>query len=452
MGHTNLARLLLVALLSAGVAQAFAEGREVDACVLHTPSIPLDKVWGGTKVGFDAIESARAIYIGYYDSERWLSVSAIDKCTQKITKVRIPSQYAGWDAHNYVTLALDNTGRLHVAGNMHASKLVYARMERPDDINSLKPVPRLVGTEEERVTYPNFFSFQDGSLGFSYRSGESGSGTEIIDRFGGDGWQRWLDKPLMASSSSMRVSAYPTKYTLGPDKNFHVAWVWRTGDVETNFRINYAKSADLRRWTNSKGEEIRLPMTPDNAEVVDPIPQRAGLFNNIQLGFDEGGRPIISYLKFDSAGATQLWHARLEGNTWHIYKSTQWTYRWDPRGAGTIPMEIGFSGVQWRDGMLLESVRHPAMGSVIVQYDPATLQVDKMLKGYAWTKLPKVDRTAPRGLSLSVQRVRGLDSNAPSYAISWVSMPADTRDLQRPCKPEIADCRYAYDLLLHGAD
>jgi hypothetical protein len=268
----------------------------------------VDQTWGGTRIKFSAIESPSAIYIGYYDAERWLAVSEIDKCTGKVNKVRLPSRFDGWDSHNYITLALDDRHRLHVAGNMHGSPLTYARMERSGDLGSMKTLRSMSGGDEQRTTYPNFFRFADGALGFSYRSGGSGDGKEILNRFDGHQWRRWLDSPLFDSlPGAPSISAYSTGYISGPDGYFHIAWVWRdTPAVETNFHVNYARSKDLRHWEDSNGKTIALPITLGNAEVVDPVGQMRGLYNNIKLGFDSERRPVISYIKFDQQGLTPM--------------------------------------------------------------------------------------------------------------------------------------------------
>lgn len=424
-------------------------------CAGIPSSLTIDQTWGGTRVAYSSIESASAVYTAYYDGDRWLSVSEINKCSGKLTKVRLPSRFGGWDPHNYITLSLDSKDRLHVAGNMHISPLIYSRMSRPGDLTSLEVLLPQVGSLEDRVTYPSFFELADGSLAFSYRYGRSGDGTEIINRFDGDVWRRWLDKPLFSSSKlGPKVSAYHTSYFKGPDGNYHVAWIWRkSADVQTNFNINYAYSPDLKNWYSSAGEILVLPLTPDNADVVHKVPTNSGLFNNIRLGFDREKRPVISYLKFDETGATQLWHARKVAGVWRGRPSTRWSYRWNPKGAGNIPTVIDFGGVVWRDGMLLERVRHPDLGNVTLRYDPESLEVDEIMKVIADPSLPKVkvDRRAPFGTVLYVVPVRAGKSK-PSVArtISWVSMPADTRGYERKCQPELADCRYLFDLILHS--
>ncbi|MES2508808.1 MAG: BNR repeat-containing protein [Pseudomonadota bacterium] len=449
------ARLLLLTVFFFinGISVSVAEQR---ACAPLPDTLNVDRIWGGTSVRFGSVESASAIYIGYYDTQRWLAVSQIDKCTGHVKKVRLSSRFAGWDSHNYIAMALDKEGRVHIAGNMHVTPLVYARMSKPDDLESLQTLQPTTEANQSRTTYPRFFEFPDGALGLSYRDGQSGNGVEIIDRFDGTAWQRWLTNPLFGPSSVREhVNAYATDYIRGPDGYFHVAWVWRVNsNVETNFNINYARSKDLRAWETSKGKSLALPITPLNAEVVDVVPQGSGLFNNIKLGFDGDARPVISYLKFDAKAYTQLFHARQEINGWKVSQSTRWHYRWDPRGRGTIPSEISFSGLVWRDGMLVERITHPEKGnSGTFDYNVQSLAIGNLIKSFRWPDAIDVSRAVPLNTRLQRLAVKPTKNDvAPSFAITWASMPNDTRDLPRVCKPEVADCRYAFDLILHKLD
>ena len=415
-------------------------------------TISVGTAWGGTRVPYNAQETANFFYVGYYDAERWLAVSQIDKCTAEVRTVRLPSRFAGWDAHNSVALALDQAGRLHVAGNMHASPLVYSRMDKADDLSSLTILKPMVGSDEEKTTYPMFFRFEDGSLGFSYRTGQSGNGCELINRFDGERWSRLGERPLFApASSGPPVNAYHTGFVRGPDHFFHVAWVWReTHNVETNFNVNYAKSPDLRTWLTSTDEILPLPITPAKAEIADPVPQQSGLFNNVKLGFDVQGRPVISYVKFDSRGHSQLFHARPENGKWQVVQSTTWAHRWDPRGGGTIPAEIGFSGVEVHEGRLLERIRHPVVGAATLVYAPDSLRETKINRSSREGPTARVMREVPPGALLNVQPVFDR-AGSPSKvrAISWLSHPADNRDRPRNCATAVPVCDFRSELQLH---
>ena len=446
-------RLLLLIWLSGFYTQAWAGDFSVSPlCRPMAADMIIDRVWGGTRVGFGTLDNTDFIYLGYYDGDRWLTVSQINKCNGIIQKVRLPSRFAGWDSHNSVALALDGAGRLHVAGNMHASPLVYARMDEPDNLRSLSVLKPLLGIEEERTTYPNFFRFPDGSLGFSYRSGQSGNGSEIVNRFDGTKWSRWIDQPLFAPSTvKQHVNAYHTGFVTGSDGFFHIAWVWReNANVETNFNVSYARSHDLKTWESSTGAFIALPITPSNAEVVDNVPKGSGLFNNIRLGFDTQGRAVISYLKFDTQGFSQLFHAKREADDWKIVQSTDWTYRWDPRGGGTIPSEISFSGLMARQSHLMERVRHPEIGSVTLKYTPSTLRVDSIIKNYDRGATATVKREMVPGAVLNAQALRQADGGTShAHSISWLSHPSDNRDRPRECKTTGLDCAFVSELHLH---
>lgn len=433
-----------------------AESVDGAKCVGIVPDLTVDRVWGASRVKFDSLEDQKFVYISYYDADRWLSVAQIDKCTGTLRKQRVGSRFVGWDAHNSIVMALDKSNRLHVSGNMHASPLVYARMDAPDNLAGLGAVRPMVGEDEAQATYPYFFRFMDGALGFSYRSGHSGDGVEFINRLEGARWIRWTNQPVFAPVSEKKpVNAYHTNYMRGPDGFFHVAWVWRENYfVETNFNVNYAKSRDLRTWENSGGEVIPLPITPKTAEVVDRIPEKSGLLNNIKLGFDQAGRPVISYLKFDSTGASQLFHARLVDGRWKSTPATQWTYRWDPRGGGTIKGEINFSGVRVSNGRLIEQVSQPEIGAKTLVYDDGSMKETAALASDVWGAAPAIKNVhVPMGAVSNVQNVR-LENFATGgfgdgHVISWFSLPADNRDKPRNCNNPDVPCDFTSELILH---
>lgn len=439
----------------------FAQGRapsSSSSCVPLPPAMKVDDTWGGTRVGTASIETAEFIYISYYDKDRWLSVAQIDKCSGALRKVELPSQFKGWDSHNYITLALDSKGRLHVAGNMHVSPLIYARMEKPDDLDSLKKLRDQTGSNEARTTYPKFFKDATGNLIFTYRDGSSGNGQQIINRFDGDSWHRMLDKPLFApDSASDHVNAYATDIDLRSDGFFHTAWLWRqTPNVETNFNVNYAKSRDLLHWEDAEGNALALPITPKNSPVVDKTGTSSGLFNNMRLSSDQQNDPIISYVKFDQVGRSQLYHARYKNNQWKIYQSSDWTYRWDPRGSGAIPAEISFEGVSSIDGRLTEKINHPTFKTKIATYDDKTMKIISLSQpvtqfGTAAVSTRQMARPRlSKNTVMNSQRVMTDKVRSENFSISWESMPADTRDRPRECRPQIASCDYKSELLLHS--
>jgi BNR repeat-containing family member len=229
-------------------------------------------------------------------------------------------------------------------------------------------------------------------------------------------------------------------YFVGPaqDKSgaFHICWVWRnTPDCATNHDLCYALSKDLVRWETSVGRPLSLPITLATAEVVDPVPPGGGMINgNTKVGFDAEGRPVISYHKFDAQGTTQLYNARRETGGWRIYQTSDWDYRWEFQGGGTMRFEIGFGPVvTGPDGSLTQTWQHVKHGSGNWKLDPQTLK--PVGKAPRSSRLPKSFsrvESAWSGMEVRTAADQGLsDEPQVRYVLRWETLPSN-RDQPRP--------------------
>jgi hypothetical protein len=257
----------------------------------------------------------------------------------------------GWDSHNSVTLGIDKEGYIHLSGNMHVNPLTYFRSTRPNDISTLEQVMQMVGTEEDRCTYPKFMNDRNSELLFHYRDGGSGNGNEIYNIYNTETktWNRLLYTPLTDGQGQM--NAYQSQPTLMKDNWYHVYWVWRdTPDCSTNHDLSYMKSSDLKNWYNAFGDPVDLPATLDEKSlIVDPIPVEGGIINlAARLVLDENNNPVFVYHKFDPEGNTQLYIAQLNGKEWFYKPVTEWDYRWFFSGNGSINSEILLKGFRQR--------------------------------------------------------------------------------------------------------
>lgn len=302
--------------------------------------------WSGHSVGQCLLTVGDQQYVGYYAPDQTMTVAqrAVDGDSWTVQPL---DSVIGWDSHNYVTMAVDDTGHLHVSGNMHAVPLVYFRTTRPGDITSLTRVASMVDPDtERRVTYPRFFTSPEGKLIFRYRDGSSGNGVDLYNVYdsGSAQWGRLLDQPLH-DGEGLR-NAYVEGPVLGPDDYYHVAWVWRdSGDAATNQRLSYARSRDLRSWERSDGTPLDLPITFTGGEIVDPVPMNGGIINgNTKLGFDADGRVMITYHKYDRDGSTQVFLARRGLRGWALHRVSDWTGRWTVGGFGTLRFEVTVGG------------------------------------------------------------------------------------------------------------
>lgn len=293
-------------------------------------------------VGFSIIENNNKLYIAYYDSLHQMTLATYDLYSGKMDYEVLPSQI-GWDSHNYVTMAFDKEGYLHVSGNMHAMPLVYFRSEKPFDIHSMRHIAAMTGEDEKRMTYPAFLETTDGGLIFHYRTGGSGNGSEIYNIYNLEtkAWSRLLDTHLTDGEGER--NAYMQGPFLGSDGFYHLIWVWRdTPDCSTNHTLSYARSKNLIHWENISGQTTELPITLEKSEFyVDATPAKGGLFNpGIKMGFDSEGKPVIGYHKYDENGHNQLYVARYEGKEWRKVQLTNWKYRWQFEGKGSMRNEL----------------------------------------------------------------------------------------------------------------
>ncbi|WP_448059157.1 BNR repeat-containing protein [Cellulomonas hominis] len=302
-------------------------------------------------------------YVAFYDHRRWLTVGARRHGDSAWWYTQLDSR-VGWDSHNYVELGVDRTRRLHVAGNMHASPLNYFRSERPGDARTLRRMGVMVREEwEQRVTYPRFVSDSEGRISFWFREGYSGNGVQRLYTFDEErmSWQAPVDGPIFDGEG--RRSAYfdGNAPILGPDGNFHAVWVWRDSpDAESTHTVCYARSKDLVSWFALDGSALSLPVRlSSESSAVDPVPAGSGLINNnVKLGFDGEGRPLIIGHLRDANGKMQLVMWSTENNSWSRRQLTDWNLAWNFSGRGSLDFEIEIGRPILRDGGIEVDVRY----------------------------------------------------------------------------------------------
>ncbi|MCP4640311.1 MAG: hypothetical protein GY851_07765 [bacterium] len=363
-------------------------------------------VWSGHPVGFCLLTHNGRQFVAFYNADRQMAVAQRALGSEDWDFVELPS-HIGWDSHNYITMAVDDTGHLHLTGNMHCAPLLYFRTTAPGDARTFERVEAMVGRDEDRCTYPVFFRGAANEFMFLYRDGKSGNGVRIYNMYDHEAraWRRFLDTPILSGEGKM--NAYPTGAPRkGPDGWFHLAWIWRdTPDCATNHDISYARSRDLVHWETSAGTPLELPITITSGAVVDPVPAGGGAINsNLRMAFDHKARPVLSYHKHDGDGNTQVYNARLEDGSWVIHRMTDWEYRWEFSGGGSIANEMRAGSVTVEpDGSLAQDYWHIEYGSGTWRLDPDTLRpVGKM----------KRKPTRPGG-------VGKLESTFPGMRVNW---------------------------------
>ena len=391
-----------------------------------TESLKIADVWAGHPVGFALLTHGNQQFVAFYDAERHMTVAQRTLGKKAWTFTRLPSQ-VGWDSHNYVTLAVDGEGFLHLSGNMHAVPLLYFRSTKPLDASSLVQVRAMTAQKETRVTYPLFFRGAKQELIFTYRDGGSGNGDQLYNTYDlkAKTWKR-LTEQVLTDGEGQR-NAYPTLPQLGPDGYFHLIWIWReTPDAATNHHPSYARSRDLVHWEDSAGKPLTLPIVLKTGDVVDPIPEHGGAINGqVKLGFDSQKRPVVSYTKYDKNGKSQLYCSRREKSGWKVYQVSNWDWRWEFDGRGTIAVEINVGAVESAGpGQLKLVFRTKGHGSGVLVLDEKTLKVVETLpppEGYPKSLRP-VRSKFPEMQVKSVSDLRKPSPAEGRYILRWETL------------------------------
>lgn len=174
------------------------------------------------------VSRGRDQYVAYYDSAGYVTLG----------KRRLPngpwqvqrSQYQGnvKDAHNVISLMVDGAGYLHLSFDHHSNPLRYCRGTAPGAL-TLGPLEPMLGRQEQKVSYPEFYRFPSGDLLFLYRDGGSGNGNLVLNRYGlhARSWTRLHDVLIDGEG---RRNAY-WQACLGPGGSIHLSWVWRERPV-----------------------------------------------------------------------------------------------------------------------------------------------------------------------------------------------------------------------------
>jgi hypothetical protein len=208
------------------------------------------------------------------------------------------------DGHNFWSMGVDGSGRLHIAGDMHGVEMNYWRAATAGayHVASWFAVPTTPGsTLEELVTYPFFIRLPNGDLLRLFRDGGSGNGNLVLERWrdasngGDDAWHTLFTS--LINGETIR-SAYPHRMVFdAASGKLGIAWGWReTTGIATNhdWCFMYALLAEaFATWRKADGSTQTIPATQANAGYVATIAQDSGLDNSQGFTFDDAGRPIV---------------------------------------------------------------------------------------------------------------------------------------------------------------
>ncbi|MBI0400391.1 BNR repeat-containing protein [Cyclobacterium marinum] len=420
--------------------------------------IPIDSVWAGHSVGFSLLTHQNRQYIAYYNKDRHMTVGQRDLDEDQFELYQMPvfdreegqgtSTTLGWDSHNSVTIGIDSEGYLHLAGNMHVHPITYFRGQEPYDISSLKQEMEMVGSNEKRCTYPHFMTDREGRLLFHYRDGGSGNGNEIYNIYdvASKEWTRLLDSPLTDGQGEM--NAYASQPSLREDNWYHMYWVWRdTPDCETNHDLSYIKSPDLKNWYDAFGNKLTVPVTiAQKTVIVDPVPPKGGIINlAAKLCLDENNKPLMAFHKYDENGNLQFYVSRIVDGAWKAKQVTNWDYRWEFSGRGSIHSEVRIGDFNRReDGNFELGYKHIKYGEGTVLLDKDLNNIGEVLKPESFSAALQLEGDF-EGLEIRNAKDLGNSENGKTYRLKWETLPPN-RDRPYPKPWPKPSVLYLYEM------
>ena len=268
------------------------------------------------------------------------------------------------DAHNSISIAIDGKGFIHLAWCRHNGKLVYARSEK-----ALFPTfveHRILGANEDMVTYPEFYKQPSGDLLLLYRYGYSGNGLLILNRYicKEKTWKRLFDKLIDGCGNE---SPY---WQACVDKNgcLHISWCWRENrDVNSNHDMCYMRSYDAScaQFVDSSGRFLHLPLTPKNTSPVYKIPQKSSLINQTSMTTDEKCRPyIITYFEYNNVLQYIILHNTDE--KWQILNTKIRKTKESLDGAGTQSLPCARPQIAIKNGTIFLLLRDKEFDNKLV--------------------------------------------------------------------------------------
>ncbi len=244
------------------------------------------------------------------------------------------------DAHNVICIMLDGEGYLHMSWDHHNSKLNYCRSVEPYSL-VMGSKESITATNENAVTYPEFYRFSNGDLLFAYRDGGSGNGNLVLNRYCVS-TQHWARVQSNLIDGQGERNAY-WQLHIGHNDEVLLSWVWRENpNVASNHDMCFARSNNGGiTWENSKAEAYSIPIDVQKAEIVWPIAQNSNLINQTSMTSDKHGNVFIcTYYKSVAGQNTNLQLIYNTGGEWKNSTITQRNLDFDLSGTGSRSIPI----------------------------------------------------------------------------------------------------------------
>ena len=255
-------------------------------------------------------------YIAFYNKDQFVVLGKRKSGDKKWQLQQTPHKGNAKDAHNMISIMVDGDGYLHLSWDHHNNPLNYCKSLRPGSLE-MSEKTSMVGSEENSVSYPEFYKLPHGDLLFFYRDGGSGKGNLVVNKYS-IVTKQWNQLHNNLIDGEAKRNAY-WQACIDNKGTIHISWVWRESpDVSSNHDMCYARSSDGgTTWEKSTGEKYQLPITASTAEYAFRIPQKSELINQTSMTTDAAGNPYIaSYWRAQDSSVPQYHLVYYDGKKW----------------------------------------------------------------------------------------------------------------------------------------
>jgi hypothetical protein len=194
------------------------------------------------------------------------------------------------------------------------------------------------------------------------------------------------------------------------------------------------KSPDLKNWFDAFNKPIIMPATLEQKSlIVDPIPPRGGIINlAAKMVLDDINNPVFTYHKYDSLGNLQFYTAQIKEDKWIYHQVTDWDYRWEFSGNGSINSEVRVKAFRQRKDKNYEvDYWHIKYGNGTILLNEKFEAIGKVLKPEPFGANREIEGAFP-GLEIRTTGDLGKSEDANSrYILKWETIDRN-RDRPRP--------------------
>lgn len=334
------------------------------------------------------------------------------------------------DSHNDVVIGIcAEDGSIHLSFDHHVNTLRYRRSiaglaNQPTttawNASQFGPtLDRFTGTTAlTQVTYPRFIPTPAGKLLFTYRSGSSGGGDEVLFEYSGitGTWTR-------VGQYTTRSGSYTGTFASGTDRNayfdmtvfdssgrLHATWCWReTPDASSNHDLMYAYSDDVgRTWRNQLGAQIAVAGSSfigvNSPGIIGwSIPQSRNYINNSAMTSDSQGRVHVVAWHLPAAEPNQAFDPAVTSKSrfHHYWRGTDGIWRRNPTTLTGSRAKLAADD----DGRLFLMYGDASNLKIATASPSANPEVSPATSWNTWSTLNLVGGALPAGKAVSVNLV-----------------------------------------------